>query len=52
MEKKTHTQFPSEKVEKPSRKMEGNELYSFAAECCRYVEKQMVNDKEYFIVNN
>lgn len=52
MEKKAHIQCPPEKVEKPTRKMKGNELYSFAAECCRYVEKQMVNDKEYFIVNN
>ena len=39
-------------LENPVRKLKGEELYRFAAECCRYVEKQLANEKEYFIVEN
>ena len=38
--------------ERPFRKLKGEELYRFAAECCRYVEKQLANEKEYFVVEN
>lgn len=38
--------------ERPVRKLKGEELYRFAAECCRYVEKQLANEKEYFVVEN
>lgn len=38
--------------EKLVRKLKGEELYRFAAECCRYVEKQLANEKEYFVVEN
>ncbi|MGM9957915.1 MAG: hypothetical protein ACI32B_01565 [Erysipelotrichaceae bacterium] len=38
--------------EMPVRKLTGEELYRFAAECCRYVEKQLANEREYFIVEN
>lgn len=38
--------------EKSLRKLSGEELYRFAAECCRYVEKQLANEKEYFVVEN
>ena len=33
-------------------KLKGEELYRFAAECCRYVEKKLANEKEYFVVEN
>ena len=35
---------------RPLKRMSEEELYRFAQECCRYVEKQMANEKEYFIV--
>lgn len=38
--------------EKLVRKLKGEELYRFAAECCRYVEKKLANEKEYFVVEN
>ena len=38
--------------EKSFRKLTGEELNCFAAECCRYVEKQLANENEYFIVEN
>ena len=37
---------------KSFRKLSGEELYRFAAECCRYVEKQLANEKEHFVVEN
>ena len=39
-------------LENPVRKLTGEELYRFAAECCRYVEKKLANEKEYFVVEN
>lgn len=41
-----------EEKEIPVRKLTGEELNCFAAECCRYLEKQLANEKEYFIVEN
>lgn len=38
-------------IRKPDRKMSKEELYVFAAECCRYVEKKKANEKEYIIVH-
>ena len=38
--------------EKLVRKLKGEELYRFASECCRYVEKKLANEKEYFVVEN
>ena len=38
--------------EKLVRKLKGEELYRFEAECCRYVEKKLANEKEYFVVEN
>lgn len=45
-----HLHYQPEVMERPVRKMSKEELYRFAAECCRYVERQMANEKEYFIV--
>lgn len=36
---------------RPPKRMSEGELYRFAQECCRYVEKQMANEEEFIIVD-
>lgn len=36
---------------RPLKRMSEGELYRFAQECCRYVEKQMANEDEFIIVD-
>lgn len=50
MEANVYFNHLPEDGKRPLKRMSEGELYRFAQECCRYVEKQMVNEKEYFIV--